>query len=136
MEAERDTADRYLAAYLADRIGATFAGRISGVQKFGLFVRLDETGADGLIPIRTLGDEYHRYDAETQTLEGAETGTLFEVGQRVEVRLIEASALTGGLILELLEAGEGTGRKPRKRGPVRRRPSGKGKRAKVRRNRR
>ena len=133
MEAERDTADRYLAAFLSDRIGATFAGRISGVQKFGLFVRLDETGADGLIPIRTLGDEYHRFDAETQTLEGADTGTIFEIGQRVEVRLVEASPLTGGLILELLEAGDGTGRKPRRRGPVRRRPDGKGKRAKPRR---
>jgi ribonuclease R len=68
MAAERDTNDRYLAAYLSDRVGAEFSGRISGVQRFGLFVRLDETGADGLIPIRALGREYFHYDEGSQTL--------------------------------------------------------------------
>jgi ribonuclease R len=103
MAAERDTTDRYLAAYLSDRIGASFAGRISGVQRFGLFVKLDETGADGLIPIRGLGREFFHYDADSQTLMGADTGTRFGIGQRVTVRLAEAVPMTGGLMLELLE---------------------------------
>ncbi|KPQ06649.1 MAG: ribonuclease R [Rhodobacteraceae bacterium HLUCCA12] len=103
MAAERDTTDRYLAAFLADRIGATFAGRISGVARFGLFVRLDETGADGLVPIRSLGDEYFHHDPETQTLTGDRSGQVIGLGQRVLVKLSEAEAVTGGLILELLE---------------------------------
>ena len=103
MAAERDTADRYLAAYLSDRVGAEFAGRISGVAKFGLFVKLDETGADGLIPIRTLGREYFHHDADSHTLMGADSGRVIRLGQRVLVRLAEAVAVTGGLTLDLLE---------------------------------
>jgi ribonuclease R len=103
MMAERDTNDRYLAAYLSDRIGAEFKGRISGVQRFGLFIKLDETGADGLIPIRGLGREFFHYEAETQSLLGADTGIRFGIGQKVTVRLAEAVPVTGGLMLELLE---------------------------------
>ncbi|MDM7933297.1 ribonuclease R [Tabrizicola sp.] len=111
MAAERDTTDRYLAAYLAERVGAEFAGRISGVQRFGLFVRLDETGADGLIPIRALGREFFHYDEGSQTLTGSETGLTLGIGQKVMVRLAEAVPVTGGLILELLSV-EGATLKP------------------------
>ncbi|MBL9050799.1 MAG: ribonuclease R [Tabrizicola sp.] len=114
MAAERDTTDRYLAAYLADRVGAEFAGRISGVQRFGLFVRLDETGADGLIPIRALGREYFHFDEASQTLMGSETGLTLGIGQKVTVRLTEAVPVTGGLILELLSV-EGAVMKPARR---------------------
>jgi len=102
MAAERDTVDRYLAAYLSDRVGAEFTGRISGVQRFGLFVKLDETGADGLIPIRSVGREFFHYDPNTQTLMGADTGVIIGIGQRVTVRLAEAVPVTGGLMLDLL----------------------------------
>lgn len=102
MMAERDTSDRYLAAYLADRVGAEFTGRISGVQRFGLFVKLDETGADGLVPIRAVGREYFHYDGDTQTLVGSDTGVVIGIGQRVLVRLTEATPVTGGLTLDLL----------------------------------
>lgn len=124
MAAERDTADRYLAAYLADRVGAEFSGRVSGVARFGVFVKLDETGADGLVPIRAIGDEYFRHDPETQTLEGERTGFRIGLGQRVKVKLAEAEPVTGGIALELLEVeGEapqrGSGRRGHKR-PVRR----------------
>ncbi|PWJ21987.1 ribonuclease R [Jannaschia seohaensis] len=111
MVAERDTNDRYLAAFLADQIGAQFTGRISGVQSFGAFVRLDETGADALIPVRSLGAEYFRYDRDEQTLTGTETRTEISLGQRVTVRLAEAAPVTGGLIVELLEI-EGERRRP------------------------
>jgi ribonuclease R len=103
MAAERDTADRYLAAWLADRVGQTFTGRVSGVQKFGLFVKLDGSGADGLIPIREVGREYFYYDRDAQTLTGSDSGTVIGAGARVTVRLAEAVPVTGGLILELLE---------------------------------
>ncbi len=103
MAAERDTTDRYLAAYLAERVGNEFTGRVSGIARFGLFVRLDETGADGIIPIRTLGREFFHYDPKSQTLTGADTGTEIGIGQRVTVRLAEAVPVTGGLMLELLE---------------------------------
>jgi len=103
MIAERDTTDRYLAAYLSDRVGATFKGRVSGVQRFGLFVKLDDSGADGLIPIRSVGREFFHFDPDTQTLMGADTGLTIGIGQRVTVRLTEAVPVTGGLILELLE---------------------------------
>lgn len=103
MAAERDTTDRYLAAFLADRVGSTFTGRISGVQRFGLFVKLDETGADGLIPIRAVGREFFHFDDASQTLTGADTGTTIGIGQRVVVKLAEATPVTGGLVLELVE---------------------------------
>ncbi len=103
MLAERDTTDRYLAAYLSDRIGAEFKGRISGVQGFGLFVKLDETGADGLVPIRSIGREFFHYDKDSQTLMGADSGFLIGIGQRVTVRLAEAVPVTGGLLLEIVE---------------------------------
>jgi ribonuclease R len=103
MAAERDTTDRYLAAYLSDRVGAEFTGRISGVARFGAFVKLDETGADGLIPMRNLGREYFVYDRKSDSLMGADTGTVIKPGQRVTVRLAEAAPVTGGIALELLE---------------------------------
>jgi len=102
MTAERDTTDRYLAAFLSDRIGAELTGRISGIAKFGVFVKLDETGADAMIPIRTLGREYFHYDADSQTLMGSDTGMVIGLGQRVTVKLAEAAPVTGGLIVELL----------------------------------
>ncbi|WP_103258372.1 ribonuclease R [Tabrizicola aquatica] len=116
MAAERDTNDRYLAAYLADRVGAEFAGRISGVQRFGVFVRLDETGADGLIPVRALGREYFNYDEGSQTLMGSETGMTLGIGQKVMVRLAEAVPVTGGLILDLLSVEGATVRPTRRKG--------------------
>ncbi|MCK0167871.1 ribonuclease R [Jannaschia sp. S6380] len=115
MMAERDTNDRYLAAFLADKIGAEFEGRISGVQAFGVFVRLDETGADGLIPVQSLGREYFRYDRDSQVLTGTDTGTEIGLGQRVTVRLAEAVPVTGGLVLELRSI-EGEARKVEPRG--------------------
>ena len=127
MMAERDTTDRYLATYLADRVGAEFTGRISGVQRFGLFVKLDETGADGLVPIRSVGREFYHHDEASQTLTGSDTGQVIGIGQRVTVRLAEATPLTGGLTLELVSAA-GTapvqGRPSRdKYGPGKRRPT-------------
>ncbi|MGY9011727.1 MAG: ribonuclease R family protein, partial [Rhodobacterales bacterium] len=102
MMAERDTTDRYLAAYLSERLGGEFSGRISGIARFGVFVRMDETGADGLIPIRSLGREFFHFDADTSTLTGSDTGLTIGIGQRVTVRLVEAAPVTGGIGLELL----------------------------------
>ncbi|HUF56322.1 MAG TPA: VacB/RNase II family 3'-5' exoribonuclease, partial [Thermohalobaculum sp.] len=124
MEAERDTVDRYLAAFLADRVGAEFEGRISGVQRFGLFVKLDESGADGLVPISTLGREYFRYDEDSRTLTGERSGTVLGIGQPVTVRLVEAEPLSGGLILEVLSVEGAPARRPQRRprsGPPERR---------------
>jgi ribonuclease R len=102
MMAERDTNDRYLAAFLSDRLGAEFTGRISGIAKFGAFVKLDETGADGLIPIRSLGAEYFHFDRDKGTLMGSQTGMMIGLGQRVRVKLTEAAPVTGGIALELI----------------------------------
>ncbi|WP_375687021.1 ribonuclease R [Pseudooceanicola sp. LIPI14-2-Ac024] len=102
MVAERDTTDRYLAAYLSERVGDEMTGRISGVARFGAFVRLDETGADGLVPIRSIGREFFHFDKESETLMGSDTGLTIQPGQRVTVRLAQAVPLTGGLELELL----------------------------------
>jgi len=126
MMAERDTTDRYLAAYLSDRVGASFGGRISGIARFGVFVKLDETGADGLLPMRALGREYFHHDAEAQTLTGAETGLLIGLGARVVVKLAEAVPVTGGLTLELVEIdGKSAPQGPRgRRGGAPRRKAG------------
>ncbi|MDR5655014.1 ribonuclease R [Ruixingdingia sedimenti] len=127
MAAERDTTDRYLAAWLSERVGHEFAGRISGVQRFGLFVKLDESGADGLIPIRSIGREFFHFDPDSQTLMGADTGLTLGIGQRVTVRLAEAVPLTGGLTLDLLEVEDRglPGGRPAKRGRTPGRKAGK-----------
>ena len=143
MMAERDTNDRYLAAFLSERVGDEFTGRISGVAKFGAFVRLDETGADGLIPVRSLGREFFHFDREAGTLTGADTGATIGLGQRVTVRLAEAAPVTGGLALDLIsldgkalpKANPGKrGQSPRRRQASAKRKSDKVKR-KVRRRR-
>ncbi|EAQ25711.1 ribonuclease R [Roseovarius sp. 217] len=107
MMAERDTNDRYLAAFLSERLGEEFTGRISGIAKFGAFVKLDETGADGLIPVRSLGREYFHFDRDAGTLMGSDTGLTIGLGQRVTVKLAEAAPVTGGIALELVSI-EGT----------------------------
>lgn len=102
MAAERDATDRYVAAFLEDRVGASFEGRITGVTRFGLFVRLSQTGADGLAPISSLGDEYFTHDDKTHALVGERSGARWRLGRAVEVRLREATPITGGLVLEML----------------------------------
>jgi ribonuclease R len=105
MLAERDSNDRFIAAFLEARIGAEFRGRISGVTRFGLFVRLEETGADGLVPIANLGTEFFHHDEAAHALIGERTGLTFRLGEQVTVRLEEAVPVTGGLRFEVIEGG-------------------------------
>lgn len=102
MAAERDAMDRYIAAFLEDRVGATFTGRITGVTRFGLFIRLDETGADGLVPVSSLGNEYFTHDDRSHALVGERSGLRWTLGRTVEVKLREATPVTGGLLFEML----------------------------------
>ena len=105
MLAERDSTDRFIAAFLADRIGAEFRGRISGVTRFGLFVKLEETGADGLIPIGNLGTEFFHHDEGGHALIGERSGLTYRLGEQVTVRLAEAVPVTGGLRFDIVEGG-------------------------------
>lgn len=114
MKAERETADRLIAHYLADRIGNVFQGRISGVTRSGLFVKLEDTGADGLIPIRTLGTEYFNYDEARHALVGSRSGAMHRLGDVVEVRLVEAAPVAGALRFELLSEGHVEPRRQRR----------------------
>jgi ribonuclease R len=116
MKAERETADRLIAHYLADRIGATFQGRISGVTRAGLFVKLDDTGADGFIPMRSLGTEYFNYDETRHALTGSRSGAVHRLGDVVDVRLVEAQPIAGALRFELLSEGEIARRERRRDG--------------------
>ena len=102
MAAERDATDRYVAAFLSDRVGAEFDGRITGVTRFGLFVRLDETGADGLCPVSKLGGEYFVHDDRSHALVGERTGARWPLGMPVTVKLAEATPITGGLLFEMI----------------------------------
>ena len=108
--AERDAIDRYLAAYMADKVGATFPARISGVQRFGVFITVLDSGASGLIPMSGLGDDFYVYDEPTQSLSGRRTRITWHLAQEVEVRLIEASPVTGGMIFAMAGA---PGQRPR-----------------------
>ena len=99
---ERNAMERYLTLFLADKIGARFAGRISGVTRFGLFVALDDIGAQGLVPISTLGAERFNHDERRHTLEGSRSGTTFHLGDRIEAVVREASPVTGGLVLGIV----------------------------------
>jgi len=102
MAAERETSERLIAAHLAGQIGASFQGRISGATSAGLFVKLDETGADGFIPAAMLGDDYFRHDPARHALIGSRTGEMHRLGDIVTVRLVEAAPLAGALRFELL----------------------------------
>ncbi len=130
MAAERETVDRLIAHHLADQIGAVFAARISGVTKAGLFVALEETGADGFIPASTLGQDYYRYDEGRRALVGDRTGEMHRVGDRVEVKLVEAAPVAGALRFELMTEGtylggrRGAGKAGSKRSFAARAPKG------------
>ena len=113
MLAERETNDRLIAHFLADRVGATFDGRVSGVHRAGLFVKLHETGADGFVPARTIGDEYFRHDEAGHAMVGARSGETYRLGDRVTVKLVEAAPVAGALRFELLS--EGRAGKPQRR---------------------
>jgi ribonuclease R len=105
MLAERETNDRLIAHFLADRIGASFEGRISGVTRAGLFVKLSDTGADGFVPARTIGDEYFRHDETGHAMVGSRSGETYRLGDRVTVKLVEAAPVAGALRFELLSEG-------------------------------
>jgi ribonuclease R len=122
MVAERETVDRLIAHHLADRVGATFEGHISGVTRSGLFVKLDDSGADGFVPAATIGDDYFRFHEARHALIGDATGEAYRLGDRVTVRLVEAAPVAGALRFELLSEGryEPTGRtrvRPGRRSP-------------------
>ncbi len=104
MEAERDTIDRYVAAWLSGRVGETFDTRITGVQPFGFFATIEGLGGDGLVPVSTLGSDYFRYDEAAQSLVGERTGTTYSPGDRLKLKLGEANALTGALKFVPLDA--------------------------------
>ena len=103
MLAERDSNDRYYAAYLEDKIGEVFEARISGVTRFGLFVRLEPTGADGLIPMRSLHHDYFHHDEKHHLLRGERTGITYRLADRIKAKLLEADQITGSLRLELVD---------------------------------
>jgi ribonuclease R len=106
MAAERETADRLVAAYLADRVGAEFEARVSGVTRAGLFVRLSDTGADGFVPAATIGNDYYRHYEDAHALIGDRTGQGYRLGDDVSVRLVEAIPSAGALRFEMLSPGK------------------------------
>ena len=101
--AERDAIDRYLAAFMADRVGQSFAARVSGVTRFGLFVTVGENGASGIVPRSALPDDLWHHDAREQSLSGRHTRLVFRLGQAVEARLAEANPATGSLLFHLMQ---------------------------------
>ncbi len=116
MEAERETVDRYVAAYLSTRVGETMATRITGVAKFGFFATVEGVGGDGLVPVSTLGAEYFVFNEDARTLEGSASGTRYAAGQTLDLRLAEANPITGALRFELpLGEGESAPRSDRVR---------------------
>lgn len=127
MAAERETADRLIAAHLSDRVGAEFAARISGVTRTGLFVRLRETGADGFVPASSMiGDFYHHVE-DAHALVGRRSGEAYRLGDDVQVRLVEAIPSAGALRFEMLSPGT-RGRVALGKGSLPRRPMRRGRR--------
>jgi ribonuclease R len=130
--AERNAMDRYTASLLDDRIGDSFTGTIRGVARFGLFVALADSGADGLVPVSRLPGDYYVHDESRHALVGERSGRTFRLGDTVDVRLTEADGLTGSVVLDLLEGGAvesdgGDARGGKGRGPQRRHPGRSGK---------
>ncbi len=105
MEAERETTDRYVAAFLAQYVGEVVDARITGVQNFGFFATVESIGGDGLVPVSTLGSDYYKYEESSQSLIGERTGTQYRPGMRLKLRLAEANPISGSLRFELPEGG-------------------------------
>ena len=118
MEAERDTIDRYVAAFLSEKVGEVLETRITGVTNFGFFATVEGIGGDGLMPVRDLGGEYFRFDEASRTLIGDHSGTVYASGQKLPLRLAEANPVSGALRFEMVE---GRGERPERdqRGPKR-----------------
>ena len=116
MEAERETIDRYVAAYLANHVGEVMEARITGVQNFGFFATIEGIGGDGLVPVRDLGTEYFRYDETSHKLIGEESGESFSLGQRLPLRLVEANPVSGALRYELPDGKGSAGSGEERRG--------------------
>jgi ribonuclease R len=133
MVAERETMDRYVAAFLADQVGAVVDCRITGIQPFGFFATVEGLGGDGLVPAAGLGDEYFRHDEASQRLVGDESGETYTLGQRLKLRLVEADPVSGALRFALPDAG--ADRPPPQRRD-RRLPSKRGRPANIRHQRR
>ncbi len=106
MAAERETVDRLIASHLAERINATFEGRIAGVTRSGLFVKLKETGADGFVPVSTLGQDFYNHVEEAHALVGSRSNETYQLGDEVTVRLVEAVPTAGALRFEMLTPGK------------------------------
>lgn len=119
MEAERDTVDRYVAAFLADQVGQLVECRITGVQPFGFFATVEDLGGDGLLLAKDLGQEYFRYDEGAKQLVGDETGETYRIGQRLTLRLAEANPVSGSLRFELPEGSYGGSSMPMRRDRMR-----------------
>jgi ribonuclease R len=109
MEAERRAYERLIASYMAGQVGAVFRGRVTSATGFGLFVALDESGAEGLVPVSTLGAEYFQLDEQHHALVGQQTGETFGLGDRVQVALLEADPVQGSLLFRLEEHERGHG---------------------------
>ncbi len=122
--AERDVVDRFTTLFMADKIGATFPARISGVARFGLFARLDETGADGIIPFNALPRDFYEYDEKSQSMIGQRHGRTYRLGQAVSVKLDKADPLTGSMSFSIIDP-EKEKAKEKKALPSKRRPSSK-----------
>ncbi|MDQ3478023.1 MAG: VacB/RNase II family 3'-5' exoribonuclease [Pseudomonadota bacterium] len=131
MQAERETVDRYVAAFLADKVGQIVDCRITGVQPFGFFATVVELGGDGLVPVSTLGTEYFRYDEASQQLVGEQSGETYRLGQKLKLRIAEANPVSAGLRFELPEGSYG-GRPERPRGDRQRPAQGRGRPANIR----
>jgi ribonuclease R len=119
MEAERETIDRYVAAYLADQVGQLVECRITGVQPFGFFATVEDLGGDGLVLAKDLGTEYFRYDEAARALVGEESGETYRVGQRLTLRLAEANPVSGSLRYQLPQGSYGATAAPVRRDRVR-----------------
>ena len=123
MEAERETIDRYVAAYLSTQVGQVLETRITGVASFGFFATVADIGGDGLVPISTLGNDYFRFDEASKSIEGDASGVRYTIGQILPLRLAEANPISGSLRFELPEGGS-QGRSTRATTQRRGRPPG------------
>ncbi|MFC4292115.1 ribonuclease R [Sphingorhabdus arenilitoris] len=117
MEAERETTDRYVAAYLAQYVGEIVETRITGVQNFGFFATVEGIGGDGLVPVSTLGSDYFIYQEASQSLIGERTGQEYRPGMKIKLRLVEANPVSGALRFSVPSASGGGGYKPDDSGP-------------------
>ena len=105
-EAERTSVKYKQAEFLSDKIGQVFKGSISGISKWGIYVLIDENKCEGLVPIRTLTDDFYYIDEDNYQVVGRKNNRTFRLGDPIKIKVESVNMLKKQMDFSLVDDGE------------------------------